>query len=307
MLSEDASFVQGSMVKLLRRLGSDALCRGTCKQPLMQLLRTIYQVPGLLACLHAALGSSQLQDPAAAGTAVGWFVLQVAGGIQGGRTDPDVAQMIAALEQLDGGGASAAQQLRVLLGSAEVAAAAGAGGPDGSAASGSTMLAVADLQVMAGGRHDNDKADFRDIGILPTAEEVGVHELLLLAAWIGRRGWQPVPHRHSRAAGAVGRPSVCCTALQGLPCAARALAHAGTACGMKCACMLQLAGVQHTARPAWPKLLQRLGTDLLPSSLHHASHLQLSRQCSRQPRQLLTRPQAAVRQHPPAPCMPCRH
>lgn len=160
-----------ALVALLRKLGSDTLCRGTCKQPLAQLLTSIYQVPGLLLSLHAALTSGQLQEPAAAGTAVGWFVLQVASSIEGGRSDPDVQLMIDPLESLGGGGASAAQQLRVLLGSAATAAedAAGAGG---STAGGSTMLAVADLQAMAGGRHDNDKADFRDISILPTAEEV---------------------------------------------------------------------------------------------------------------------------------------
>jgi hypothetical protein len=98
---------------------------------------------------------------------VGWFVLQVASGVEGARSDPEVQQMLGPLEAEGGGAASAAQQLRVLLGSAAAGAAGGGGGPTAGA-----MLAVADLQAAAGGRQDNDKADFRDIAIMPTADEV---------------------------------------------------------------------------------------------------------------------------------------
>jgi hypothetical protein len=164
-------FVRDKLVPLLQRLGSDALCRGTCQQPLAQLLGVVYRVPGLLGSLRAALEARHVQGPAAV-AAVGWFVLQVASQIEGARSDPEVQQLLPPLEAAGGAAAAAAQQMRVLLGSSN-AAAGGAAAPGSSAAGGpAAMLAVADLQAMAGGRHDNDREDFRDIAIMPTAEEV---------------------------------------------------------------------------------------------------------------------------------------
>jgi hypothetical protein len=66
---------------LLEKLGGDALCRGTCQQPLVQLLTTMYSVPGFLGCLHAALVEQVVTDREAV-AAVGWFVLSVASQVQ---------------------------------------------------------------------------------------------------------------------------------------------------------------------------------------------------------------------------------
>jgi hypothetical protein len=42
--SDDAAFIRDYLLPFLKLLGSDALSRGTCKQPLIELLQTIFQV-----------------------------------------------------------------------------------------------------------------------------------------------------------------------------------------------------------------------------------------------------------------------
>lgn len=42
--SDDAVFIRDSLLPFLKLLGCDALGRGTCKQPLIEVVQTIYQV-----------------------------------------------------------------------------------------------------------------------------------------------------------------------------------------------------------------------------------------------------------------------
>jgi hypothetical protein len=79
--SRDTSFLVNQVVPLLGLLGCDALCNGTCQQSLVQLLTTMYRVPGFLSCLHAALVEHLVVERDAV-SAVGWFVLSVAAQVQ---------------------------------------------------------------------------------------------------------------------------------------------------------------------------------------------------------------------------------
>jgi hypothetical protein len=167
--SDSHAFMRDYVVPFLAVLGSDALARGTCKQPVAQLSEAVYQVPGLLGCLHAAVAARAVPDPAP----VGLLLLRVAAAVEGARTDPAVRQLVEPLKAMGGGGAAAARQLEVVLAGA---AAGEGGGGGGGAALDVSGLAVEDLQMHAGGRHDNDQADFRSIRVMPTSDEV-------------RRGW----------------------------------------------------------------------------------------------------------------------
>ena len=131
---------------------------------------------------------------------VGCFLLNIAANVPGAKSDPEVLQLLGPLEKLGGAGETAVRQLKVLLAGvmATTAAAtpAGAGGGRNSggtsdsnaggeaeghvgvgtsvsaAAASGGMVALEDLCMQAGGRHDNDDAEFRDIKIMVTSQEV---------------------------------------------------------------------------------------------------------------------------------------
>jgi hypothetical protein len=96
--------------------------------------------------------------------------------VEGAKTNPEVLKMIEPLHQLGGGGADAAAQLRILTYSpAEASSSAGPCPTDQEGVMTRDvggMIAVEDLQMQAGGRHDNDHANFRDIKIMVTSDEV---------------------------------------------------------------------------------------------------------------------------------------
>jgi hypothetical protein len=96
--------------------------------------------------------------------------------VDGAKTNPEVLKMIQPLQRLGGGGADAAAQLMVLTYSAGEASSSAVHGPtdqEEPARDVGGMIAVEDLQMQAGGRHDNDKTNFRDIKIMVTSDEVG--------------------------------------------------------------------------------------------------------------------------------------
>lgn len=53
--NDTEAFTASVTVPLLNYLGSNALCKGSCKAALLALLTTIYHIPGLLECLQTAL------------------------------------------------------------------------------------------------------------------------------------------------------------------------------------------------------------------------------------------------------------
>lgn len=160
-----ASSLSSYVVPFLNILGSDCLCRGSCEEPLSELLKAMYEVPGFLRCLVKALEGNKVDN---AGP-LGWFALNVALHVKGARSYPELIAMIQPLD-LQGGAASAATgQLRTLLATGTTACSS-----DSIQAQGQEcpLVAIEDLQMQAWGRHDNDHVNFRDISIMVTREEV---------------------------------------------------------------------------------------------------------------------------------------
>lgn len=177
------------VVPLIKVLGHDSLWRGACKPALLKVLEVCYKVSGLLACLCSALKSGSISDPAP----VGWFALTIASNFEDARGDPDIATLVPLLEGQQGAAANAAKRLAVVLaGSSGSGSASGSSGSATAGTSGSAGvaggsgdvgvaggvegdhggLALEDLAQLAGGRHDNDHADYRSIKIMVTSEEV---------------------------------------------------------------------------------------------------------------------------------------
>lgn len=152
---DQPSFISNYFEPFLIKLGSDELCASSCRQPLTQLLSKVYSVPGLLDQIVHILNSDAALLPNPRG--ISWFALSVAQRVERARSDPALIALIAPLDVRGGAGAAAARQLRVLTG-------AGGTGEKGAGEEGEgsgEAVAVEDLMVAAGGRHDNDKVDFR--------------------------------------------------------------------------------------------------------------------------------------------------
>ncbi len=135
-------------------------------------------MPGLFSCLCLALEAdspgtgSYLGDVAP----LGWLALNTALLVPDARQNALLPRMAAALSPWGGAAAKAAAQLQLLLAPAQPAATgAGEKQADGAPA----VVAVEDLLHCAGGRHDNDKEDFRSVKVLVTSEEVSVGALIL--------------------------------------------------------------------------------------------------------------------------------
>lgn len=155
---DSVSHIRDRVAPFLSILGSDALCAGPCKASLATLLDVIYRVPGLLPCMHTALSAGSEPDAA---RALGWFVLNVAIQQPDARTDPEVSKFVEPLKQAGGAAHEAGAKLEIVLAGGLLQN----GGVDG-------IMAAEDLAQAAGGRHDNDHADFRSISINVTSEEV---------------------------------------------------------------------------------------------------------------------------------------
>jgi hypothetical protein len=120
-------------------------------------------------------------------TPLGWLTLNTVMTVPGARNDLVMVQMMDALQSHGGGAASAAAQLKNLLAASQPSAAgseAAGSGPEGSDMQVDQpnqqqlqrMVAVEDLMQCAGGRHDNDHQDFRDIRVMVTSQEVSDDE-----------------------------------------------------------------------------------------------------------------------------------
>lgn len=119
--------------------------------------------------LNALLTSPDLNKP----EAIGWLILSAASLFENARSDPSLSDFIPPLQARGGAAAAAAAQLRVVL--AGTAGANNSPGDGQSAQAGDVgVMAIEDLAEQAGGRHDNDHADYRSITLLPTSEEVCV-------------------------------------------------------------------------------------------------------------------------------------
>jgi hypothetical protein len=107
---------------------------------------------------------------------LGWLALNTALNVPGARQNDLISHMTDALSNHGGAAAKAAAQIRMLLAPAKAASNAASDMDVDSAAavaeSGPAVVAVEDLWQTAGGRHSNDKQDFRDIQVMVTSDEV---------------------------------------------------------------------------------------------------------------------------------------
>lgn len=176
LISQDPSWVPRYMLPFLGLLGVDALGRGGCRAPLIRLLCTIFNFPGLLDAIHSALASAPTTNASTPNpvqwSPLGWFLLTVATESTPARAELSSFEQLGAImdkmQQLCGACAKAAEHLQVVLGVSST----GEGGQADSSTTVPTAMAVEDLHIQAGGRHSNDSPDFRAIKILPTADEV---------------------------------------------------------------------------------------------------------------------------------------
>jgi hypothetical protein len=168
----------------------------TCDQPLSPAYDTVFapdmQVPGLFSCLCIALEEDPANDPSLGAASflgdvapLGWLALNTALNVPGARQDELISRMANALSNSGGAAAKAAAQIRVLLAPAQAAANAASDMDVDSAPAGAetspAVVAVEDLWQTAGGRHSNDKQDFRDVQVMVTSDEVR-HTYLQLQA-----------------------------------------------------------------------------------------------------------------------------
>ncbi|KAG2492324.1 hypothetical protein HYH03_009275 [Edaphochlamys debaryana] len=160
------------VVPLLRLLGSDQLAGSTCRAPLRQLLEALYRVPGLLNCVAEAVEAGAVAEAAP----VGWWLLVLASQAEEVRHSPEVRRVAELLRGRGGDAAKVAGQLQVVLAGAQAGAQAGAGAAAGlveaaAGGPGGSGVALEDLLLGPGGRHDNDHTDYRSIKIVPTSDE----------------------------------------------------------------------------------------------------------------------------------------
>ncbi|KAL6755287.1 hypothetical protein V8C86DRAFT_232475 [Haematococcus lacustris] len=151
-------FLAQPLVPFLAKLGHDSLNSGMWRKPLLEVLDAVSTVPGLLPRLGAAITSGSLPDA----TPVAWFAITLAVNSETTRANPELEALVQPLLTCGGGAALAARLLKHVLSPAGL----------GLGSSGQ-VLALEDLRMQAGGRHDNDAPNFRDIKIVFTSDEVG--------------------------------------------------------------------------------------------------------------------------------------
>lgn len=157
----DAEFAP-LIVSVLARFGKDDVCASSSAMQLQNVFDKLYQTSGFDGRLTCTIISGLVSSVDGL-NAVGIFVMHVAAHREDARSDPVLKTLAEALIKHE---APLAKRLQVLFmlfdGTAADANAAAAALSD-------EHLALADI---AGGRHDNDKADYRAIAVLPTVAEV---------------------------------------------------------------------------------------------------------------------------------------
>ncbi|KAL6759012.1 hypothetical protein V8C86DRAFT_3133805 [Haematococcus lacustris] len=154
--ADSPEFLAQALVPFLAKLGHDSLNIGMWRKPLLEVLDAISTVPGLLPRLGAAITSGSLPDAAP----VAWFALTLAVNSETARANPELEALVHPLLACGGGAAVAARLLKPVLSPAGL----------GLGSSGQ-VLALEDLRMQAGGRHDNDAPNFRNIKIVFTSDE----------------------------------------------------------------------------------------------------------------------------------------
>ncbi|KAJ1459753.1 P-loop containing nucleoside triphosphate hydrolase protein [Pelagophyceae sp. CCMP2097] len=152
-VEDSTAYVNDHVVPFFERLGAADMCRGTRGRALDQVVEAAYETPGFVeALVDAVVARTESQGDSAA---VCWFAIRLTTRSAPAREDPDVLRLAGALAAA---GAPRADTLTTILSGATVEVARAAG--------------LEDFRDVAGGRHDNDRADYRSLTIAPTADEL---------------------------------------------------------------------------------------------------------------------------------------
>jgi hypothetical protein len=148
----DASFFEEGLLPLLVRLAQDDLNKPVYEIPMNSIISKLYQLPFLVPSIRSVLPNWIEGGQNDKRTALAWFFAKLALENEDARKSKDV---IAISKELEGVGC--AGPLQTILQGNKVQV---------------NLLEIRDTQMeSAGGRHDNDKEDFRSIAIVPTCQE----------------------------------------------------------------------------------------------------------------------------------------
>ncbi len=154
----DLQFVSQTSIRLFELLGSSALQKPMYKSHVGQLLEVLYRTPGYIDTL------AKCTDDKSA-PLICWFIITIALEWNEARNDPKMAQFVDA--KWIGTCREASKLLTVLVLSQDDAA---------SPPNFKGSVSFKEMQLLPGGRHDNDHVDFRQIKIVPTPAEAAAKE-----------------------------------------------------------------------------------------------------------------------------------
>ena len=148
----DASLFEEGLLPLLERLAQDDLNKPVYEIPMNSIISKLYQlhflVPSIRSMLPNWIGGGQNDKR----VALAWFFAKLSLENEDARNNKDIIAIAEVLEEFGCGG-----HLQTILEGNKVQV---------------TLLEIRDTQMeSAGGRHDNDKEDFRSIAIVPTCQE----------------------------------------------------------------------------------------------------------------------------------------
>ena len=148
----DASLFEEGLLPLLERLAQEDLNKPVYEIPMNSIISKLYNLKFLVPSIRSLLPNWIAGGQNDKRTALAWFFGKLALENEEARKDKDVK---AIAEELQGAGC--AGHLQTILEGNKVQV---------------TLSEIRDTQMeSAGGRHDNDKEDFRSIAIVPTCQE----------------------------------------------------------------------------------------------------------------------------------------
>ena len=156
------------VVRLLAALGAEKLSHGVFKSKALLCFCTIYEASGFTDTVLAQLAQGTLGDPAA----IAWSLVKLAQGVPQVHDDPTILQIVDLLRTSKAAGAT---QLATMFASVKA--------PPDLDRTPATDQGLVSLQAAKAAMrppgvrdHDNDKADFRQISIIPTPKELDCSE-----------------------------------------------------------------------------------------------------------------------------------
>ena len=166
-------FLNGSVIPLLKRLGSDNLTRGSLSNALDELLHALFMHEQWMKMMVTEMARGTIHEP----LAVGWMALRAVSsadeqGTAARKEKPFCNQIIAALEQSgEAACIGVAQRIATVITlTVDPAAAASSSSASASKSARSSLLGLS--SSFPGGRHDNDHPSYRDVRIVPTPQEL---------------------------------------------------------------------------------------------------------------------------------------